>query len=89
MTMGLAALLIAVALSGCHDDDEPQPSPAGPWTVSVVTDGESAVGQPVLSCQASYESLTVSIAGRTADTRSIVITVVVPIFAIVAWLITD
>ena len=74
--MGLAALLIAVTLSGCHDDDEPQPSPAGPWTVSVVTDGESATGEPVLSCQASYESLTVSIAGRTADTRSIVITVV-------------
>lgn len=75
MTMSLAALLTATALSSCHDGNELRPSSAGSWTISVVTVDESTIDEPTLPRQASYESLTVSIAGRTADTRSIVITV--------------
>ena len=75
MTMSLAALLTATALSSCHDGNELRPSSAGSWTVSVVTVDESAIDESTLPRQASYESLTVSIAGRTADTRSIAITV--------------
>ena len=67
VTVALAALLTA-----CHDDDNPVPETAQDWSVSVV---DQEVGQPiVLPWNASYESLTVTLSGRTAKTRSVVVT---------------
>jgi len=66
--MGLTALTI---LTSCHDDDLEQPSPvvpAEPLTVTVVAATESdADAQPLLYWRASYESITVRIAGQTAN----------------------
>ena len=78
----IAILLLAALLAACHDDGDdptPMPTPAEPgaWTVSVV--GGSAAdsdddGTPALGWRAAYESLTVSISGRTAGTGTIAVT---------------
>ena len=78
----IALLTLAALLTACHDDNDdptPPPTPAEPgaWTVSVV--GGTAAdsdddGTPALGWRAAYESLTVSIGGRTADTGAIAVT---------------
>ena len=72
--------MLTALTAACHDDgDEPTPTPREPgqWTVSVV--GGSAAdtddGTPALGWRAAYESLTVSISGRTADTGTIAVTI--------------
>ena len=56
----------------CHDDDNPVPEAAQGWTVSVAGHED---GQPVvLPWSASYESLTVTLGGRTAKTGTIIVT---------------
>ena len=72
--MGLAALLTMTMFTACHDDDtvnNPEPvGPTGPWTVKVVTaDGDD---EPMLYWRPSYESITVSIAGRTGSSPILV-----------------
>ena len=67
-------MVLAAVLTACHDDgDTPVPAPqAGAWTVSVV--GSSSADDATvatLGWRAAYESLTVSIGGRTAATGAI------------------
>lgn len=73
----IAIALLAALLTSCHDDsDDPTPStPAttGVWTVSVVA-GTGNDDAPTLGWRAAYESLTVSISGRTAGTGTIAVT---------------
>lgn len=70
----IALMVLAAALTACHDDgDTPVPAPhAGAWTVSVV--GSSSADDATvatLGWRAAYESLTVSIGGRTAGNGAI------------------
>ena len=72
----IALMVLAAALTACHDDgDTPVPAPhAGAWTVSVV--GSSSADDATvatLGWRAAYESLTVSISGRTAGTGAITV----------------
>ena len=78
----IALLTLAALLAACHDDtDEPTPpTPATPgaWTVSVVGGTAADTGDddaPALGWRAAYESLTVSISGRTAATGTIAVTI--------------
>ena len=69
-------MVLAAVLTACHDDgDTPVPAPqAGAWTVSVV--GSSSADDATvatLGWRAAYESLTVSISGRTAGTGAIAV----------------
>lgn len=76
LTICMTMAMMAFGLSSCHDGtDDLLPTPAGPWTVSLVSieDG-SRRDASVLSRYASYESVTVTIDGLTADTRAIVVT---------------
>ena len=68
-------LLALVCLSSCHEDEAFDGFPVEKWTVTLVTieDG-SRRDASLLSRYAGYESVTVSIDGLTADTRSILIT---------------
>ena len=69
-------MVLAAVLTACHDDgDTPVPAPlTGAWTVSVV--GSSSADDAAvatLGWRAAYESLTVSISGRTAGTGAITV----------------
>ena len=74
LTIWMAMVLLS--LTACHDDtDDLLPTPATQWTVSLVTiDDGSRRDASLLSRYASYESVTVSISGLTADTRAVVVT---------------
>lgn len=69
-------LMALFSLSSCHDDtDDVLPTPPTQWTVSLVTsDDDSGHDPSLLSRYAAYESVTVSISGLTADTRTIAVT---------------
>lgn len=67
-------LCLAAILTACHDDDNPVPETAQGWSVSVA--GLTDIQPVILPCNATYESVTVSISGRTAKTRSVVVTAV-------------
>ena len=66
--IGLSALMAVTMLSACHDDDSGQliPGQSGQWTVSVVTASDDD-GEQLFYWRPSYESITVSIAGRTGS----------------------
>ena len=72
----LLMLMMLAVLSACHDDtDDLLPKPAAQWTVSLVTIDDGSRRDPSqLSRYAAYESVTVSIGGLTADTRTIAVT---------------
>ena len=67
-------MTLVTLLTSCRDDDSTlDVRPTGAWVVSVVAaDGEEDA--TMLQRQASYESLTVSIAGRTSDTQTVIVT---------------
>ena len=67
--------LLSALLTACSDDNDPTPVPTkdGAWVVTVVS-GSAADSPTVLPHQACYESITVSIKGRTADTRTVIVT---------------
>ena len=72
--MGLSALTAMTMFTACHDDDivtPPEPTgPTGTWTVKVVTaDGDD---EPMLYWRPSFESITISIAGRTGSSPILV-----------------
>jgi hypothetical protein len=68
----IATVALAALLTACHDDDNPVPETAQEWSVNVV---DQVASQPfILPWNATYESVTVSINGRTAKTRSVVVT---------------
>ncbi len=73
----IALLLLTALLTACHDDGDdttpPVPLTPGAWSVSVVGGTCDDDGTPALSWRAAYESLTVSIGGRTADTRVVAV----------------
>ena len=69
--------MLTALLAACHDDsDVPTPTPREPgsWAVSVVG-GFADDSTPALGWRAAYESLTVSISGRTAATGTIAVTI--------------
>ncbi|MBQ8466233.1 MAG: hypothetical protein IJ546_00890 [Prevotella sp.] len=68
-------VLLSALLTACHDDADPTPVPTkdGAWVVTVVS-GFAADTPTMLPRQATYESITVSIKGRTADTRTVIVT---------------
>lgn len=73
----LTAVFAATMCVACadHDDDltPASPKPQQAWVVRVAGHGsDSAV--PALSWRAAYESLTVSLSGRSEQTRAIVVT---------------
>lgn len=68
--------LTCMVLAGCHDDDDDndQPTPEPPateWKVNIV--GADADEMPLLSLQASYESLLVNIDGRDDSTQTVLV----------------
>ena len=70
------SLLIGIALSSCHRDKDEAPTPVPPdeqhtWTVCR-TDGFDGETRD-LAYMAGYESISVSIAGRTGETRTVVV----------------
>ena len=68
--MGLTALAAMAMLTACHDDDTEQPTPVvptGPWTVTVVSADDGDDDEPMLYWRAGFESITVSIAGRSGS----------------------
>lgn len=71
--MGLIALVAMTMLTACSDDDlgeNPQPlETEGQWQVSIVSADEEE--DQMLYWRPSFESITVSIAGRT-DRKSVV-----------------
>ena len=68
----IVTLCLTAGLTACHDDDNPVPETAQEWQVTVV---DQVGSQPfILPWNASYESVTVNISGRTATTRSVVVT---------------
>jgi hypothetical protein len=72
----LAIILAAIALSSCkHDkDDEPIPTPDAvlpAWT-AIRVDGFDGLSHD-LQCEASYESISVSINGRTEKTKAVIV----------------
>lgn len=78
----IALLTLAALLAACHDDTDaptpPTPATPGAWTVSVVGGSAADTGDddaPALGWRAAYESLTVSISGRTAATGTIAVTI--------------
>ena len=72
--IGLSALTAMTMLTACSDDDlgeNPQPlETEGQWQVSIVSADEEE--DQMLYWQASFESITVSIAGRTGDSPILV-----------------
>lgn len=74
--MGLTALTVITMLTACHDDDTEQPAPVvpmGSWTVTVVSaDDSDHDDEPVLYWRNSFESITVSITGRTGSSPILV-----------------
>ena len=73
----LFSLLIGIALASCNRDKDEAPTPVVPpdeqhaWTVCR-TDGFDGETRD-LAYMAGYESITVSIAGRTGETRTVVV----------------
>lgn len=72
----LAIILATLALSSCKrdKDDEPNPSPDAvlpSWTASRVDEFDGQARD--LPFEASYESITVSITGRTDKTRAVIV----------------
>ena len=76
LTIWITMAMMAFGLSSCHDDmDDLQPVPAMQWTVSLATIDDGSRHDPSqLSRYASYESVTVTISGLTADTRAVIVT---------------
>ena len=71
----IALMILTALLTACHDDDELSPNPRipGAWSVSVVGNADGGDGTPSLAWLAAYESISVSISGRTADTETIAV----------------
>ena len=71
--MGLAVLMTMTVFTACHDDGFEQPSGpdenTGLWKVSVVT---AETSEPILYWRPSFESITVSISGRTGSSPILV-----------------
>jgi len=73
--LAMKMAMVLLGLTACHDDTVSDDSPVENWSVSLVNiDDGSRLDPSLLSRYASYESVTVSISGLTADTRTVVIT---------------
>ena len=70
-TILVSALVLAAMLAACHKDDndvpEPNPTDSPSWSVEITGGGD------ILPWRAAYGSITVSICGRSADTRRVVV----------------
>lgn len=72
--MGLIALVAMTMFTACQDDDSEQPiyvEPSVSWTVTAVTT-DGADDEPMFYWRPSFESITVSISGRTGSSPVLV-----------------